>query len=41
MQGDLDSVVSEELVHELAQKLSKQKYLAVDCYPSMSNGQVC
>ena len=30
MQGDLDSVVSEELVHELAQKLSKQKYIKVD-----------
>jgi alpha/beta superfamily hydrolase len=30
MQGDLDSVVSEELVHELAQKLSKQKYIKID-----------
>ena len=30
MQGDLDSVVSEESVHELAQKLSKQKHIKVD-----------
>jgi len=30
MQGDLDSVVSEESVHELAQKLSKQKRIKVD-----------
>jgi len=30
MQGDLDSVVSEESVHELAQKLSKQKYIKID-----------
>ena len=30
MQGDLDSVVSEESVHELAQKLSKQKHIKID-----------
>ena len=30
MQGDLDSVVSEEAVHELAQKLSKQKHVKID-----------
>jgi uncharacterized protein len=30
LQGDMDSVVSEESVHELAQKLSKQKNINVD-----------
>jgi alpha/beta superfamily hydrolase len=30
MQGDVDSVVSEESVHELAQKLSKQKHIKID-----------
>lgn len=30
LQGDLDSVVSEESVHELAQKLSKQKNIRVE-----------
>ena len=30
LQGDMDSVVSEELVHELAQKLSKQKHIKID-----------
>lgn len=30
VQGDLDSVVSEEAVHELAQKLSKQKHVKLE-----------
>lgn len=30
VQGDLDSVVSEESVHELAQKLSKQKHVKLE-----------